>query len=101
MPPGGFYNMFEALFEGLLSFLGNIAGGGYFPLIFKMFMTIFLIVLLSNWAELIPTVDSVGYLEAHTEVVYNDTSGAYVRQPTSGYEIYPTFIGGECGCRWC
>ena len=94
VPPGGFYNMFEALFEGLLGFLGNIAGGGFFPLIFKMFMTIFLIVLLSNWAELIPTVDSVGFLEAHTEVVQDQATGEYVRQPTEGYEIYQTFFGG-------
>src|SRR2546423_11128827 len=28
-------------------------------------MTIFIVVLLSNWLELIPGVDSVGFLEAH------------------------------------
>jgi F0F1-type ATP synthase membrane subunit a len=103
VPPGGFYNLFETLFEGLYNFVGNIAGGTYFPLIFKIFMTIFLVVLLSNWTELIPTIDSVGFIEPHTEVVLNETTGEYVREPVDGYEIYKTFIGGWAvngQCSW-
>ena len=48
VPPGGFYNMFEMLFEGLMGFVGGIAGGQHFRLIFNVFMTIFLVVLLAN-----------------------------------------------------
>lgn len=62
-PRGGFYNFFEMAYEGLYGFLQGIAGGPHMRFIFSIFMTIFLIVLLSNWLELIPGVDSVGFLE--------------------------------------
>jgi F-type H+-transporting ATPase subunit a len=68
VPPGGFYNLFEMLFEGLYGFILNIVGEKYMRYIFSFFMTIFLIVLLSNWLELIPGVDSVGFLEPHGHV---------------------------------
>jgi len=66
-PRGGFYNFFEMLYEGLYGFLQGIAGGPYMRVIFSFFMTIFLIVLLSNWLELIPGVDSIGFLEPHVK----------------------------------
>lgn len=62
-PRGGFYNFFEMAYEGLYGFLQGVAGGKYMQFIFSFFMTIFIIVLLSNWLELIPGVDSVGFLE--------------------------------------
>jgi F-type H+-transporting ATPase subunit a len=68
VPRGGFYNFFEMAFEGLYGFIGGIAPIRYLDTIFKMFMTIFLIVLLSNWLELIPGVDSIGFLEPHVHV---------------------------------
>jgi F0F1-type ATP synthase membrane subunit a len=99
-PPGGFYNMFEALFEGLMGFVGGIAGGAHFRLIFNVFMTIFLIVLVSNWLELIPTVDSVGIIEPHVEEEYNPATGEFEYVTGSGYEIYPSIVGyavnGQC-----
>jgi F0F1-type ATP synthase membrane subunit a len=64
VPRGGFYNVFEMLFEGLYGFIQGVAGGPYLVPIFKMFFTIFIIVILSNWQALIPGVDSVGILEA-------------------------------------
>src|SRR5262245_9520489 len=67
VPRGGFYNFFEMLYEGLYGFIRGIAGGKYLQFIFSFFMTIFLIVLLSNWLELIPGVDSVGFLEPHVQ----------------------------------
>jgi len=73
VPRGGFYNFFEMLYEGLYSFVEGIAGGPYMRTIFSFFMTIFLIVLLSNWLEMIPGVDSVGFLEPHVEV--NEETG--------------------------
>ena len=100
VPPGGFYNMFEALFEGLMGFVGNIAGGQHFRLIFNMFMTIFLIVLISNWLELVPGVDTVGFIEPHVDEVYNAETGEVEVVTTDGYEIYPSIVGyavnGQC-----
>ena len=93
VPPGGFYNMFEALFEGLYGFIENVAGGAYFRLIFNIFMTIFLIVLLSNWAELVPSIDSVGFIEPHLAEVYNQETGEVEIEYESGYEIYPSVVG--------
>lgn len=68
-PAGGFYNVFEMLFEGLYGFIQGVAGGPYLVPIFKMFFTIFIIVLLSNWQALIPGVDSVGILEPKLDKV--------------------------------
>ncbi len=100
VPPGGFYNMFEALFEGLMNFVGGIAGGRHFRLIFNMFMTIFLIVLLSNWLELVPGVDTVGFIEPHVKEQYNAQTGEFEVVTTDGYEIYPSVVGyavnGQC-----
>ena len=68
VPRGGFYNLFEMAFEGLYGFIGGIAPAKYLDQIFRMFMTIFIVVLLSNWLELIPGVDSIGFLEPHIHV---------------------------------
>jgi F-type H+-transporting ATPase subunit a len=95
-PRGGFYNFFELLFEGLYNFIEGIAGGPQMRYIFSFFMTIFIIVLLSNWIELVPGVDSIGFLEPHVEV--NAQTGQ--RQALAGYETYPAFGGyalnGKC-----
>lgn len=100
VPPGGFYNMFEALFEGLMGFVGGIAGGRHFRLIFNMFMTIFFVVLISNWLELVPGVDSVGFIEPHVEEEYNADTGEFEVVATDGFEIYPSVVGhalnGQC-----
>lgn len=99
-PPGGFYNMFEAVFEGLMGFVGGIAGGAHFRQIFNIFMTIFLIVLVSNWLELVPGVDSFGLIEPHVEEEYNAQTGEYEYVMADGYEIYPSIVGyavnGQC-----
>jgi len=68
VPRRGFYNFFELAFEGLYGFIGGIAPERYLGTIFKMFMTIFLIVLLSNWLELVPGIDSIGFLEPHVHI---------------------------------
>ncbi len=101
VPPGGFYNMFEALYEGLMGFIGGIAGGAHFRLIFNMFMTIFLIVLLSNWMSLIPGVDTVGFIHPHVKEKFDPETEEYKVITTDGYEIYQGFLGisyvnGQC-----
>ena len=58
--------------KGLYGFVHNIVGEKYMRYIFSFFMTIFLIVLLSNWLELVPGVDSIGFLEPHTTTDVDD-----------------------------
>ena len=101
VPPGGFYNMFEALYEGLMGFINGIAGGAHFRLIFNMFMTIFLIVLLSNWMSLIPGIDTVGFIHPHVKEKFDADTGEYKVITTDGFEIYQGFLGisyvnGQC-----
>ena len=101
VPPGGFYNMFEMLFEGLMGFVGGIAGGRHFRVIFNMFMTIFLVVLLANWMELVPGVDTIGFIHPHVKEKYDVAKDEYKVITTDGYEIYQGFLGisyvnGQC-----
>jgi len=100
-PPGGFYYLFEVLFEGLMGFVGGIAGGRHFRLIFNMFMTIFLVVLLANWMELVPGVDTIGFIHPHVKEKYDAATDEYKVVTTDGYEIYQGFLGisyvnGQC-----
>ena len=100
-PPGGFYYLFEVLFEGLMGFVGGIAGGRHFRLIFNMFMTIFLVVLMANWMELVPGVDTIGFIHPHVKEKYDAEKDEYKLVTTDGYEIYQGFLGisyvnGQC-----
>ncbi len=60
--PKGLSGAMEALVEGLYNLTESTAGK-WARLIFPWFATIVLIVLLSNWLELIPGVDSIGWIE--------------------------------------
>ena len=102
VPPGGFYSFFELLFEALYGFIEGIAGGPHIRVIFNMFMTIFLMVLLSNWWELVPGVDSIGFIEPHLEEVYDEATGAVHEVPLDGFEIYPAIVGWGLNpaCPW-
>lgn len=64
--PGRFQTAIEAMIEGLLNFFETIAGNReaakkFFPLV----ATIFIFVLFSNWAGIIPGVGSIGLREIH------------------------------------
>ncbi|MCY3796313.1 MAG: F0F1 ATP synthase subunit A [Chloroflexi bacterium] len=101
VPPGGFYYLFEVLFEGLMGFVGGIAGGRHFRVIFNMFMTIFLVVLMANWMELVPGVDTIGFIHPHVKEKYDAQKDEYKLVTTDGYEIYQGFLGisyvnGQC-----
>ena len=99
VPRGGFYNIFEMLFEGLYGFIHNIVGEKHMRYIFSFFMTIFLIVLLSNWLELIPGIDSIGFLEPHAEV--DEATGEVVTE--GGYETMTVLFGAQAlnpKCPW-
>mgnify|MGYP001813080796 FL=1 len=60
--PTGFYNFFEMVIEGAYNFAENISGSkvkDFFP----YFMSILLIILVTNWTALIPGWDSIGFWE--------------------------------------
>ncbi|MFW5940264.1 MAG: F0F1 ATP synthase subunit A [Chloroflexota bacterium] len=60
--PTGYYNFFEMLIESTYNFAKNIAGNkvrDFFP----YFFTFLFVILIANWLELVPTVDSVGIWE--------------------------------------
>ncbi len=60
--PSGFYNFFEMVIEGAYGFAERIAGAKVREL-FPYFMTIVLLILLTNWTALIPGWDSIGLWE--------------------------------------
>ena len=66
-----------------------------------MFMTIFLIVLLSNWMSLVPGIDTVGFIHPHTKEKFDPATEEYKVITTDGFEIYQGFLGisyvnGQC-----
>lgn len=60
--PDGWYNFFEMAIEGAYNFAEGIAGPKvrYF---FPWFFTFLIVILIANWLELVPGVDSVGIWE--------------------------------------
>jgi F-type H+-transporting ATPase subunit a len=60
--PKGFSSAIEALLEAIYNLTEGTAGK-WTKFIFPWFATITLLVLVSNWSELIPGVDSIGLLE--------------------------------------
>jgi F-type H+-transporting ATPase subunit a len=67
MVPRGFQNLFEIIVEYLYNLTKQIAGARNGPKVFPLVATIFLLVLLANWIELIPGVDSVGLIHCAEE----------------------------------
>jgi F-type H+-transporting ATPase subunit a len=86
--PHGAWLIADWLFEKLLGLVQRIGGGKRAREIFPWFASVFLFLLIANWLELFPGVDSVGLVEP-------------VREGAQGYEIYRGFLGitylrGEC-----
>ena len=61
--PTGFYNLLEAIYEFLWTTTESTGGTKYARKIFPFVATIFTLVLISSWMEMIPGVDSIGVLE--------------------------------------
>ncbi|HSH01899.1 MAG TPA: F0F1 ATP synthase subunit A [Anaerolineae bacterium] len=61
-PKGKFYNFFEMIIEMAYGFVEN-AAGKWTPQFFPFFMTFILLIIVANWLELVPGVDSVGIWE--------------------------------------
>lgn len=61
--PTGFYNVIEMAMEGAYDYVVGTAGTKWAKSFFPFFMTFVLWILVANWMELIPGVDSIGYVE--------------------------------------
>ena len=61
--PTGFYNFFEWIIEAGTNFSTNLAGSKKAKQFFPLFFTLILYILVANWIELIPGVDSIGFYE--------------------------------------
>ncbi|GAB4149925.1 MAG: F0F1 ATP synthase subunit A [Candidatus Promineifilaceae bacterium] len=73
--PSGFYNVFEWLVEALYGFVESSAGKwakNFFP----FFMTFILFILVANWLELVPGVDSIGKYETMGELAEHRAEAA-------------------------
>jgi F-type H+-transporting ATPase subunit a len=71
--PSGIQNVVEALIEFIYNLAQDLAGHNakkFFP----WAMTIFLLILVSNWWELIPGVDSIGLLESHSALTAEEAT---------------------------
>ncbi len=85
--PSGFYNFFEMVIEAAYNFAENIAGSkvrDFFP----YFMTIILIILMTNWTALIPGWDSIGIWEYKPHFLAEKDAKALVAQnEAEGIEV--------------
>lgn len=70
--PSGMQNVMEWVVEGFYGLTEDI-GGHNAKKFFPWVMTIFLIVLVSNWWELVPGFDSIGWIESHPGVSHYPT----------------------------
>lgn len=60
--PSGFYNFFEMAIEMAYGFV-EASAGKWAKQFFPWFMTFILVILIANWMELVPGVDSIGKIE--------------------------------------
>jgi F-type H+-transporting ATPase subunit a len=68
--PRGAQNIFELIIDMLYGLSKSVAGSKAIK-IFPWMATIFLFVLFANWAELLPGIESIGFIEpAHTGIGY-------------------------------
>jgi F-type H+-transporting ATPase subunit a len=63
MIPSGIYNFFEAILEGILSLVVNIAGEKHSRRFFPVIATFFLYITFANWLSLTPLFNTIGMFE--------------------------------------
>ncbi len=88
--PSGLQNVMEWAIEGFYNLTEDVAGDNarkFFPWI----MTIFLIVLVPNWMELIPGVDSIGLLESHAALSAHTENSPGGDEVVEGEGILPHY----------
>jgi F-type H+-transporting ATPase subunit a len=95
--PTGFYNFFEWIIESGMNFSTNLAGSKKAKQFFPLFFTLILYILVANWIELVPGVDSIGFFEwlphlkAEQAVVEKEALAADLGEHLSEEEIEQTF----------
>jgi F-type H+-transporting ATPase subunit a len=68
--PSGLYNFFEMIMEMAYNYVEN-AAGKWARTFFPFFMTFILWIVIANWMELVPLVDSLGKWETTGELAYH------------------------------
>jgi F-type H+-transporting ATPase subunit a len=66
MIPSGFYNLFEALIEGILSLVESIGGKEHARKFFPLVATFFIYIAFANWLSLTPLFNTIGVYEPVT-----------------------------------
>lgn len=84
--PSGLQNLIEWFIEIFRNLNEDVAGKANTKKFFAIFMTILIFVLVCNWWELVPGVDSIGRIEP-IEVAYE------IAGVKSGYQIKETIFG--------
>ncbi|MBA3534657.1 MAG: F0F1 ATP synthase subunit A [Ardenticatenales bacterium] len=92
--PSGLQNILEMAIEGFYNLTEDIAGHNaakFFPWV----MTIFLMVLISNWWELVPGFDAIGWMESHPGMTHYETRQVFPGLKTLVNEGAYTPTGGH------
>jgi F-type H+-transporting ATPase subunit a len=79
--PSGAQNFWEFLVEGLYGFLEGIIGHALVKKTFWFFATIFIFILFTNWAGLIPGVGTLGWGEHSTGAMFGMSNFDHVSRP--------------------
>jgi F-type H+-transporting ATPase subunit a len=102
MVPSGFYNLFEAIIEGIYNFVTGLAGERNGRRFFPLIATFFIYIAFANWMSLTPVFNAIGtYVELHAEegefhenaVVFKEKAGISLIMP--GAE-FVELEAGEC-----
>ncbi len=85
--PHGLSGAFEALLEAMYNLTESTAGK-WTADIFPYFATFFILVLIANYMELLPGVDSIGWL-AHAEHTGHAAKGIFLLKAAGEYTVVP------------
>lgn len=98
--PRGLQNVVEAVIEALFNFFSSI-NKKYTPAAFPVLATIFLLVIISNWAGLLPGFGSIGFCyagseaSADTRLALSDPYAGLIPSPFAAAEGESKYLG--CG----
>ncbi len=87
--PRGIVGVFEATLEAIYN-LTETTAGKWTKVIFPYFATFFFVVLIANWTELLPGVDSIGFLHKVEEGVHGYAAqGPFLIKQPGPYHVTP------------
>ncbi len=100
--PRGLQNVVEAVIEALFNFFSSI-NKKYTPAAFPVLATIFLLVIFSNWAGLLPGFGSIGFCYVSeeaatgTRLALSDPYAGLIPSPFAAAEGESTYLGCQPG----